>query len=79
MINSSKMQGFAKRYSLTCNSERTASEKNNKIIIIFFIYNNNGTVGNAILHGNFTMNNLAGVRKDSVKSAGVKLIKLVQM
>jgi len=39
-------------------------------IIIF--YNNNGTVGNAILHGNLTMNNLAGVRKDSVKSAGVK-------
>ena len=49
------------------------------IIIIFFFNNNNGTVGNAILHGNFTMNNLAGVRKHSVKSAGVKLIKLVQM
>ena len=74
------MQGFAKRYSLTCNSERTASEKNDKNNNFFFFYNNNGTVGNAILHGNFTMNNLTGVRKDSVKNAGVKLIKLnVQM
>ena len=76
MINSSKMQGFAKRYSLTCNSERTTSENNNKN----YYYNyNNGIVENAILHGNFTMNNLDAVRKDSVKSAGVKLIKLVQM
>ena len=71
------MQGFAKRYSLTCNSERTASEKNNKNnnIYFFFII----IMGQLGMHGNFTMNNLAGVRKDSVKSAGVKLIELVQM
>ena len=73
------MQGFAKRYSLTCNSERTTGENNNKNNNNYYYTYNNGTVGNAILHGNFTMNNLAGVRKDSVKSAGVKLIKLVQM
>lgn len=28
------------------------------------------TVGNAILHGTFTTNNLVGVRKDSANSAG---------
>ena len=27
-------------------------------------------VGNAILHGTFSTNNLSGVRKDSAKSAG---------
>ena len=29
-----------------------------------------GTVGDAILHGTFTANNLAEVRKDSVKNTG---------
>ena len=31
------------------------------------------TVGNAILPGTFTMNNLAGVRRDSTKSAELAL------
>ena len=68
------MQGFAKRYSLTCNSERTTS-KNNKNNDDSKNNNNNNnyyyneTVENAILHGNFTTNNLAGVN----------LIKLVHV
>ena len=32
------------------------------------------TVGNAILHGTFTTNNLAGVRKDAAKSDGHLII-----
>ena len=76
------MQGFAKRYSLTCNSERTTSKNNNNNDDskndnnnnydnnnYYYYYNYNETVGNAILHGSFTANNLARVN----------LIKLVHM